>query len=422
MRRGHAREQARQVRAVRRLLALPGLQVHQEGRPAAAGPAPVRGGLPEEQRRPSRPASRPAHRERLLGMLQLPALRLHDSNDEPLGGLHDADDGPLARKGDAALCLKCGSAIEATPDSIVPGVRVCGRSAQPGGARPAGARPAAGLGRRHRQERRPGSRPGPVGRAVDGPTRPARRAGRGRVSGVATRPCDQPGTRPLPPVPRRARRVAAHPARLRDRRRRVPRLAGRARHGLARPDTGRPARLPRGARRGPGPLVGRAAARGHPLVPPLGGARTASRPATRGVRSRRRGCPRRLPRVLEVDAGRARSSTRSSTRSSPRAATATDPEPAHGPDGARAARPRARRDRVRGRAAHQRAGGRGPRLARPAPRRDPRPRQGPQGADRAAGAPGARGRSTPISRMAARSCSPSARRRSGTGRRRRRSS
>src|SRR4051812_17095247 len=53
------------------------MQVHQEGRPAAAGSAPVRGRLPEEQGWSSRAASRATDRERLLGVLQLPALRLH---------------------------------------------------------------------------------------------------------------------------------------------------------------------------------------------------------------------------------------------------------------------------------------------------------------------------------------------------------
>ena len=72
----------------------------------------------------------------------------YTSNDEPLGGLHDTDDGPIARKGDAALCLKCGSAIEATPDSIVPGVRYAGGPANPEAiARQArGRRPASGGG------------------------------------------------------------------------------------------------------------------------------------------------------------------------------------------------------------------------------------------------------------------------------------
>ena len=50
----------------------------------------------------------------------------YTSNDEPLGGLHDTDDGALARKGEVALCLTCGSTSDATPDSIVPGVRYPG--------------------------------------------------------------------------------------------------------------------------------------------------------------------------------------------------------------------------------------------------------------------------------------------------------
>ncbi|MFL5685366.1 MAG: type I DNA topoisomerase [Chloroflexota bacterium] len=43
------------------------------------------------------------------------------TNFEPLGGLHDADQGPLARKGDAAICLKCGSTSESPADDVVPG-------------------------------------------------------------------------------------------------------------------------------------------------------------------------------------------------------------------------------------------------------------------------------------------------------------
>ena len=43
------------------------------------------------------------------------------TNYEPLGGLHDADQGPLARKGDAAICLKCGSTSESAPDDVAPG-------------------------------------------------------------------------------------------------------------------------------------------------------------------------------------------------------------------------------------------------------------------------------------------------------------
>ncbi len=72
----------------------------------------------------------------------------YTSNDEPLGGIHDTDDGPIARKGEAAICLLCGSTIEAAPEAIVPGQRYSGGPANPEAiARPArGRRPAAGGG------------------------------------------------------------------------------------------------------------------------------------------------------------------------------------------------------------------------------------------------------------------------------------
>ena len=78
VRRGHPGHQARAVRSVRGLLPLPGLRLHQEGRPAAPGPAPVRGAVSQERRRAPGRASRAAHRERLLGVLRLPQVRLHD--------------------------------------------------------------------------------------------------------------------------------------------------------------------------------------------------------------------------------------------------------------------------------------------------------------------------------------------------------
>jgi DNA topoisomerase-1 len=53
------------------------------------------------------------------------------TNYEPLGGLHDADEGPLARKGEAAICLKCGSTSHASPDDIVPGERYPGGPPDP---------------------------------------------------------------------------------------------------------------------------------------------------------------------------------------------------------------------------------------------------------------------------------------------------
>jgi DNA topoisomerase I len=70
----------------------------------------------------------------------------YTTNDEPLGGLHDTDSGPLARKGEAAICLTCGSASETAPEAIVPGERYAGGPANPEAlARPArGARRAGG--------------------------------------------------------------------------------------------------------------------------------------------------------------------------------------------------------------------------------------------------------------------------------------
>ena len=51
--------------------------IKREG-PPPPEPLPVRGHLPEEQRRPPRPASRATDRERLLGVLELSEVRFHD--------------------------------------------------------------------------------------------------------------------------------------------------------------------------------------------------------------------------------------------------------------------------------------------------------------------------------------------------------
>jgi DNA topoisomerase I len=73
------------------------------------------------------------------------------TNNQPLGGIHDADDGPLARKGEAAICLRCGSTSETAPDAIVPGERYAGGPPDPAAlARPARGRPAGGRGGRAR--------------------------------------------------------------------------------------------------------------------------------------------------------------------------------------------------------------------------------------------------------------------------------
>lgn len=53
------------------------------------------------------------------------------TNFEPLGGLHDADGGPIGRKGDGAICLVCGAAIEGAPDDIAPGERYAGGPPDP---------------------------------------------------------------------------------------------------------------------------------------------------------------------------------------------------------------------------------------------------------------------------------------------------
>ena len=69
----------------------------------------------------------------------------YTTNFEPLGGLHDTDEGPIARKGEAAICLVCGSTMEAAPDAIVPGEHYPGGPANPEAlARPARGRPRSG--------------------------------------------------------------------------------------------------------------------------------------------------------------------------------------------------------------------------------------------------------------------------------------
>ena len=386
-------EQARPVRAVRRLLALPGLQLHQEGRPAAARPAAVRGHLPQEQGRPPRAASRPAHRERLLGVLQLPA----SATSRRTTSRSAASTTPTTARSPArARRRSAWSAARRSrrrPDAIVPGRAVRRRPGEPGGAArrpgPRGRRGGAGAGR--------GGRPGarrrrPARAASSGPTDPTRRTGRRRVSGVALDPATPPGPRALPPDPRRARRLAAHPALLRDGGRRLPRLAGRPRRRLADAGPGRPARLPRAS-----------STAGHArssVAQRLAAIRSFHRWAARdglapgdpwGAIATPR-LPRRLPRVLEVDeVGALLDVVDADLAAAPDAGS---PGARRARDGARAARPGARRDRLRRRPADQRAGRGRARRARPAARRDPGHRQGPQGADRAARA----GRRGPRSR------------------------
>ena len=176
VRRGHARRQARPVRAVRRLLALSRLRLHQDGRPAAARSAAVRGRLPQEQGRP--PRRRVARGGPGTSSGGAPTTRRATSRrtTSRSAACTTPTTARSARKDEAAICLICGSTIDAAPDAIVPGERYRGRPAEPGGARPAGTR-----------------------------GRPRRWLGAGRTAGPrrtgpAGRPAHQPATRPVEPA------------------------------------------------------------------------------------------------------------------------------------------------------------------------------------------------------------------------------
>jgi DNA topoisomerase I len=97
----------------------------------------------------------------------------YTTNYEPLGGLHDTDEGPIARKGDAAICLVCGSTISQPPEAIVPGEHYPGGPPDPEAlARPARAKRggAGGSGSGRGGARRGGARS--AGRSTARRTRP----------------------------------------------------------------------------------------------------------------------------------------------------------------------------------------------------------------------------------------------------------
>ena len=190
------------------------------------------------------------------------------TNHEPLGGLHDVDDGPLARKGEAAICLICGSTSETAPDDHR--ARASATRVARAGSRGAGEtgpwRPSRWRPRRGGRTRSDGAVGARGTHTTGGPDRTGRRTrerGRGRS-------CDPSGARAVPPLARGPRRLPAHDPRLRDRRRGVPRLARRARRGLGAARALRPARLPRAPRDHRGADDRRPAAGRDPLVPPLG--------------------------------------------------------------------------------------------------------------------------------------------------------
>jgi DNA topoisomerase-1 len=103
-----------------------------------------------------RPASRPAYGNVFWGCSNYPKCDF-TTNYEPLGGLHDADQGPLARKGEAAICLKCGSTSESTPETSCP-ARAIRVGPRPRGPRAAGPSHGGGPGGAGRGTARRGAR------------------------------------------------------------------------------------------------------------------------------------------------------------------------------------------------------------------------------------------------------------------------
>ena len=242
------------------------------------------------------------------------------TNDEPLGGLHDADDGPLGAQGRGG---------------DLPVVRLDERD-RAGRHRPGRALPGRSGGSRARWHGRPAraARGGAVRRTAGGrprtggapaearPAHAAGRAGRRRVSAVAGDPATHPALeRFLRSL--EARDASPHTRRVvRDRGRRLPRLARRARRRLAdaRPaPTCAPTSPPRRRR---GPVDRSRSGWRRSARSTAGPPARASRPATRGVRSPTPRLPRRLPRVLEVDQVE-RAARRSSTRTCDAAVTGT---------------------------------------------------------------------------------------------------
>ena len=296
----------RPVRAVRRLLALSRVQVHQEGRPAAARSAPVRGRLPQEQGRPPRPASRAADRERLLGVLELPEAATSRRTTSRSAACTTPTTGPLARKGEAAHLpdLRLDQRRGRRP-TIVPGAAVRRRPAEPGGAGAAGAR--GGGGARPAERRRPAAgaarRRTPATRSHDDGDAPGR-AGRRRVSAAAA------GRRPTRPSRgSSARSPRATPPRTPSaptRRRSARTSTGSPTRGV---DWRRPTRadlrayLARAGRR-PRAVVGRASVSPRSARSIAGRRATASRRRPVG-RDRDAAAAAPPAAVLEVDAGRA---------------------------------------------------------------------------------------------------------------------
>ena len=341
--------------------------------------------VPQEPRRPPRRRVAPGGPGTSSGGARTTRSATSRRTTSRSAALHDADDGPLARKGEAAICLRCGSTSEPPPEDVVPGERYRGWSAR--SRRRWRGRPAAVArrgGRRRGAAVAARARPGATARARRPAATARPRAGRrARDPRVAGDPATDPALeRFLRSLAARDASPHTHP-RVRDgRRRRIS--TGSPTRGVdwRRPARHRPARLPRPARRGARPR--RPSRSGSPRSarsiagPPA----RACRRATRGGRSRRRACRA---------ACRASSrSTRSSALLAVDRRTSSPPPTRQRPDRVRLATALALRDRALVETAYA-AGLRISELAaadlgvaRPATRRDPGDRQGPQGADRTA--------------------------------------
>ncbi len=95
------------------------------------------------------------------------------TNFEPVGALHDADEGPVARKGESALCLKCGADVPLPEGVELVGARLPGGPPNP----EALAKPARG-----------GARRGAGGRGGAGGSGRGRQSGSGRAGGTRAAP------------------------------------------------------------------------------------------------------------------------------------------------------------------------------------------------------------------------------------------
>ena len=349
------------------------------------------------------------------------------TNFEPVGALHDADDGPVARKGEAGDLPAAAAPTIPLPEDAIVARRAARRAVRPNpeALAPAGAR-------RRRRRRRRGDGAAPAGDA----RRPTGRA-RGPADASAAPGRDRRRARDRRRVSRRDRDRARPRAVPRGRSRRATRRRTRsrsyatavgayldwladARRRLADARRGRTC-APTSRALGDGPRADARSRSGWRRS-----ARSIAAPPREGlapgdpwgaIATPR--LPRRLPRVLEVDAGRAAAGGR-------RRASSPRPTRPRRPDALATAL--ALRDRALVETAYA-AGLRISELAaadlgvaRPAPRRDPGARQGPQGADRAARAAGARGARRRISRTAGPSCSLDARGRHGDAASRPRSS